>query len=126
MPVRRQPVARREQRVELQLGVGDRLAHGETDVAQSRSRDRDEQGFDRHPPRCEIGEAHFNQFCSRKMGDDHGRTVRRIPPNDQQNAVDRVQRKKHAATLAENVEVGITALEIPMLCRAVKDIAIEP
>jgi len=61
--MRRVAIPRRQQRVQLKLGVSDRLAHGETNVAQSRSRDRDQQGLDRHQPCREIGKARFNQFC---------------------------------------------------------------
>ena len=48
LAVRRQAVARRQQRVELQLGVRDRLPYAETYVAQTRGSDRDQQRLDRH------------------------------------------------------------------------------
>ncbi len=87
--VRRQSIARRRQRVRLHLRVGNRLIDGQSYVAQSRSRDRDQQGLESHQSCRQIGKARFNQLCSGVMGDDHDRIVLPILRGDQQHVVGR-------------------------------------
>ena len=55
--VRCRTVARRQQRIQLHLRVGNGVADGEPHVAQSGCSNGDQQGLDDYQPRREIGEA---------------------------------------------------------------------